>query len=85
MQSGFSSELINSFSNNFSGLDDERDRFSFLRSISRRLVAPFAENIYETRLIAIIGSSGSGKTTLAAKIATCCAETAKFESLFWYR
>merc|ERR1711991_872695 len=51
----------------------------FLRSISRKLVAPFAENIYETRVIAIIGGSGSGKTTLAAKIATCCAETAKFK------
>ena len=69
MQSGFSSEIINSFSSNFSGLDNERDRFSFLRSISRKLVAPFAENIYETRVIAIIGGSGSGKTTLAAKIA----------------
>ena len=79
MQSGFSSEIINSFSNNFSELDNERDRFSFLRSLSRRLVAPFAENIYETRVIAIIGGSGSGKTTLAAKIATCCAETAKFK------
>ena len=79
MQSGFSSEIINSFSSNFSGLDNERDRFSFLRSISRKLVAPFAENIYETRVIAIIGGSGSGKTTLAAKIATCCAESAKFQ------
>lgn len=79
MQSGFSSEIINSFSSNFSGLDNERDRFSFLRSISRKLVAPFAENIYETRVIAIIGGSGSGKTTLAAKIATCCAESAKFK------
>ena len=79
MQSGFSSEIINSFSSNFSGLDNERGRFSFLRSISRKLVAPFAENIYETRVIAIIGGSGSGKTTLAAKIATCCAESAKFK------
>ena len=45
MQSGFSSEIINSFSSNFNGLDNERDRFSFLRCISRKLVAPFSENI----------------------------------------
>ena len=81
MQAGFSSELIESFSNNFNELDEERGRFSFLRSLSRRLVAPFAENIYDTRVIALIGSSGSGKTTLAAKIAACCAETAKFDTL----
>ena len=81
MQAGFSSELIESFSNNFNELDEERGRFSFLRSLSRRLVAPFAENIYDTRVVALIGSSGSGKTTLAAKIAACCAETAKFDTL----
>lgn len=81
MQAGFSSELIESFSNNFNELDEERGRFSFLRSLSRRLVAPFAENIYNTRVVALIGSSGSGKTTLAAKIAACCAETAKFDTL----
>ena len=81
MQAGFSSELIESFSNNFNELDEERGRFSFLRSLSRRLVAPFAENIYDTRVFALIGSSGSGKTTLAAKIAACCAETAKFDTL----
>ena len=81
MQAGFSSELIESFSNNFNELDEERGRFSFLRSLSRRLVAPFAENIYDTRVFALIGSSGSGKTTLAAKIAACCAETAKFDTI----
>ena len=81
MQAGFSSELIESFSNNFNELDEERGRFSFLRSLSRRLVAPFAENIYDTRVVALIGSSGSGKTTLAAKIAACCAETAKFDTI----
>ena len=47
--------------------------------MSTKLVAPFAENVYETRVIAIIGGSGSGKTTLAAKIATCCAESGKFK------
>ena len=45
------------------------------------MVAPFAENIYAARIISLIGGSGSGKTTLAAKIATCCAETAKFQKL----
>ena len=48
MQAGFSSELIESFSNNFNELDEERGRFSFFRSLSRKLVAPFAENIYDT-------------------------------------
>lgn len=79
MQSGFSSELIHSFSKHFSELDEEKNRFAFLRSLSRKLVAPFAENIYDTRIIALIGSSGSGKTTLAAKIATCCAEAKSFQ------
>ncbi len=79
MQSGFSSELIGSFSSNLNELDEEKGRFSFLRSLSRKLVAPFAENVYDARIISLIGGSGSGKTTLAAKIATCCAETAKFQ------
>ena len=79
MQSGFSSELIGSFSSNLNQLDEEKGRFSFLRSLSRKLVAPFAENVYDARIISLIGGSGSGKTTLAAKIATCCAETAKFQ------
>ena len=35
-------------------------------------------NIYDSRIVALVGGSGSGKTTLAAKIATCCADTAKF-------
>jgi flagellar biosynthesis protein FlhF len=50
----------------------------FLRSLSRKLIAPFAENIYDSRIISLVGSSGSGKTTLAAKIATCCADAANF-------
>ena len=79
MQSGFSSELIGSFSSNLNQLDEEKGRFSFLRSLSRKLVAPFAENVYDARIISLIGGSGSGKTTLAAKIATCCAETVKFQ------
>ncbi|GIS14909.1 MAG: hypothetical protein CM15mP117_03410 [Alphaproteobacteria bacterium] len=84
MQSGFSSEIINSFSSNFSGLDNERIVFISPLYI-RKLVAPFAENIYETRVIAIIGGSGSGKTTLAAKIATCCGNLQSLKSLFWYQ
>ena len=79
MQSGFSSELIGSFSSNLNELDEEKGRFSFLRSLSRKLVAPFAENIYDARIISLIGGTGTGKTTLAAKIATCCSETAKFK------
>ena len=78
MQAGFSPELIDAFASSFAEQDQERGRFSFLRSLSRKLIAPFAENIYESRIIALVGSSGSGKTTLAAKIATCCADTAKF-------
>ena len=78
MQSGFSPEIIEKFSSSFADQDQERGRFSFLRALSRKLIAPFAENIYDSRVIALVGSSGSGKTTLAAKIATCCADTAKF-------
>ena len=79
MQSGFSTELIDSFSSHFNELDEEKSRFAFLRSLSRKLVAPFAENIYDTRIIALVGASGSGKTTLSAKIATCCAEAKRFQ------
>ncbi len=79
MQSGFSTELIDSFSSHFNELDEEKSRFAFLRSLSRKLVAPFAENIYDTRIIALVGGSGSGKTTLSAKIATCCAEAKRFQ------
>ena len=79
MQSGFSSELIDIFKSSFNEPNEEIGRFSFLRSLSRKLVVPFPENVYDTRIIALIGSSGSGKTTLAAKIATCCAEAAKFK------
>jgi flagellar biosynthesis protein FlhF len=78
MQAGFSPELIDAFSNSFAEQDQERGRFSFLRSLSRKLIAPFAENIYDSRIISLVGSSGSGKTTLAAKIATCCADAANF-------
>ncbi len=78
MQSGFSPEIIERFSSSFADQEQERGRFSFLRSLSRKLIAPFAENIYDSRLVALVGSSGSGKTTLAAKIATCCADTGKF-------
>lgn len=78
MQAGFSAETIQNYASSFSELDEERGRFSFLRSLSKKLVTPFAEKIYENRIIALLGSSGSGKTTLAAKIATCCADTAKF-------
>ena len=79
MQAGFSPELVDAFSSSFAEQDQERGRFSFLRSLSRKLIAPFAENIYESRIIALVGSSGSGKTTLAAKIATCCADTARYD------
>ena len=78
MQSGFSPETIKRFSSSFAEQDKERGRFSFLRALSRKLIAPFAENIYDSRIVALVGGSGSGKTTLAAKIATCCADTAKF-------
>ena len=78
MQSGFSPETIERFSSSFAEQDKERGRFSFLRALSRKLIAPFAENIYDSRIVALVGGSGSGKTTLAAKIATCCADTAKF-------
>ena len=78
MQAGFSPALIDAFSDSFAEQDQERGRFSFLRSLSRKLIAPFAENIYDSRIIALLGSSGSGKTTLAAKIASCCADSAKF-------
>ncbi len=77
-QSGFSPETIERFSSSFAEQDKERGRFSFLRALSRKLIAPFAENIYDSRIVALVGGSGSGKTTLAAKIATCCADTAKF-------
>ena len=78
MQSGFSPEIIERFSSSFADQEQERGRFSFLRSLSRKLIAPFAENIYDSRIIALVGGSGSGKTTLAGKIAACCVDTAKF-------
>ena len=78
MQSGFSPEIIERFSSSFAEQDKERGRFSFLRSLSRKLIAPFAENIYDSRIIALVGGSGSGKTTLAGKIAACCVDAAKF-------
>jgi flagellar biosynthesis protein FlhF len=45
-----------------------------MHELARQLVRPNAEDLFEARLICVVGSSGSGKTTLATKIAAHCKE-----------
>ena len=74
-QAGFTPEVVSELQHAFEGQSYEKARLSFMHELARQLVRPHTEDLFEARLICVVGSSGSGKTTLATKIAAHCKET----------
>ncbi|MDB2389676.1 hypothetical protein N9X12_00410 [Alphaproteobacteria bacterium] len=74
-QAGFSPEIVSELQYAFEGQSYEKGRLSFMNELARQLIRPKTEDLFEARLICVVGSSGSGKTTLATKIAAHCKET----------
>lgn len=74
-QAGFSPEVVTELQHAFEGQDYEKGRLNFMHELARQLVRSHTEDLFEARLICVVGSSGSGKTTLATKIAAHCKET----------
>ena len=74
-QAGFSPEVVTELQHAFEGQAYEKGRLNFMHELARQLVRPHTEDLFEARLICVVGSSGSGKTTLATKIAAHCKET----------
>lgn len=74
-QAGFSPDVVNELQHAFEGQAYEKARLSFMNELARQLIRPNTEDLFEARLICVVGSSGSGKTTLATKIAAHCKET----------
>ena len=73
-QAGFSADIVSELQHAYEGQAYEKARLSFMHELARQLVRPHAEDLFEARLICVVGSSGSGKTTLATKIAAHCKE-----------
>jgi flagellar biosynthesis protein FlhF len=74
-QAGFSPEVVTELQHAFEGQAYEKGRLNFMHELARQLVRSHTEDLFEARLICVVGSSGSGKTTLATKIAAHCKET----------
>ena len=73
-QAGFSPEVVTELQHAFEGQPYEKARLGFMNELARQLVRTNTEDLFEARLICVVGSSGSGKTTLATKIAAHCKE-----------
>ena len=68
-QAGFSPKAIQTLHHHMVGLDDGAAVMAFMDALADKVVHPYVDYNFGTRLVLVVGSSGTGKNTLATKMA----------------
>ena len=68
-QAGFSPKAIQALHHHMVGLSDDDAIDAFMTALADRVVHDDVDQVFDARVICVVGSSGAGKTTLATKIA----------------